>query len=130
MAHGELLNMARIILDVDAPSEDPARIDRPAGHQQTAPSPERPARRSRPADRPPAPPSGRARPPRQECPAPTNGTGTCTMPSAPPTSITPTKAQGQTHKRAAAFERRPQADRDHHRHVVEAAERMRDAGGE
>ena len=41
--HGELLDMARIILDVDAPSEHrPSR----AGHQQTVPSPERRERRA------------------------------------------------------------------------------------
>jgi predicted component of type VI protein secretion system len=45
--HGELVNMARVILDVDAPSEDPrAEAPRPAGHQQTAPSPEGRERRA------------------------------------------------------------------------------------
>jgi hypothetical protein len=43
--HGELLNMGRIVLDGEAPSEAWG-APRPAGHQQTEPSPERRERRA------------------------------------------------------------------------------------
>ena len=40
------------------------------------------------------------------------------------------EGRGPRPQRPAAFQRGPQADRDHHRDVVETAERMRGAGGE
>ncbi len=36
-------------------------------------------------------------------PGSTKGTGTCAMPSAPPTSITPTKVAGHTHNERPPF---------------------------
>ena len=63
-------------------------------------------------------------------PGSTNGSGTCAMPSAPPISITPTKAAGQTHSA------RPPLSAAHRPTATITVmwsrpdERMRDAGGE
>ena len=50
--------------------------------------------------------------------------------SAKPTAIVPTKAAGTSDERPPAEHRRPEADRDHREDVVEAEQRMGDAGQE
>ena len=60
-------------------------------------------------------------------PISTHGSATPLAPSAAPAAITSGKHQRQQPHRAAAELRRPQADRHHRQHVIEAGERMRQA---
>ena len=77
------------------------------------------AGRDRQVDRQ-ARPAGRAQRPRRGCPARRTAAARAACRAAPPASITPTKASGHAQIALPALERGPQADRDHHGHVVEA----------